>query len=302
LQTRVADPALGRAAALDVAAQSMGQCVGGVAAALVLSACVATAPRPPRVDDRLAALAVSDRDFYRPVLYTWTTPENVAALRESHQLLVATAATGGKPSPFNRALAQSARGRGRGKAIAALLTTHDALVRRRYAWPAPFATVLGLGDKGYGNALVRIELRPDAWIARYDPTSPDPFRVVDARGAPVALDAVLAEPERLGAVFHVRTDRGTPIKFREYVVTSEAMVASWSVATPAIRAELDAELALLRDLRATAAMRPRTDTAWRAALAFYNDRYAPTPEHLDAIVAALLAYDPAGAPLTVTTR
>ena len=81
----------------------------------------------------------------------------------------------------------------------------------------------------YGNALIRIELRPQAWIAT----------------------TVLAEPERIAAIFHVRTEAAQGVRFREreYVVCSTAMVSSWSVATPAIRAELDAEVAMLRVLR-----------------------------------------------------
>jgi hypothetical protein len=60
---------------------------------------------------------------------------------------------------------------------------------------------------------------------------------------------VLAEPERVAAIFHVRTESAQAVRFREYVVCSAAMVSSWSVATPAIRAELDAEIELLRMLR-----------------------------------------------------
>jgi hypothetical protein len=275
---------------------------------LVLVACATPrAPVPPTLDDRLRALAVGDDDFYRPVLYTWTTPSSVADLRASGQLLVATAGSGSFTSPFNRALARLAH---RGDPIATLLVEDPRLIRRRYAWPAPFATVLGLGPRRYGDALIRIELRPEAWIARFDPASARPFTVVDARGATVSEASVLAAPQRLAAVFHVRTDRAVGVRFREYVVVNPDMVARWSVGTPQIRAVLDDEIALLHDLaprfatlsrlemrapaaRAWASARTRTLLgAWHAALAFDNARYRADPAALADILDALGEYDP----------
>jgi len=272
---------------------------------------------PPVFDAHLRYLAVSDDDFYRPVLYTWTTQASIASLRASHQLLVATAKTGTFVSPFNRELATIAGGSGPGRPIAALLATHPALVHRRYAWPAPFATVMGVGDRSYGTALIRIELRPQAWIGRFDPTAPEPFAFVDAAGRRVATSAVLAAPERIAAIFHVRTGADVPVRFREYVVCNAAMVAGWSIATPAIRAELAAEARLLDELRdrfarvsSTALGAPAapawlhspgaladTLALWHAALAFDNARYLP--DRIDAVLAALVAYDGSGEPLSV---
>jgi hypothetical protein len=257
--------------------------------------------------DRLAPLVVSDEDFYRPVLYTWTTTASIAQLRVSHQLLVATTRSGGFVSPFNRALLQTSA---RGSGIAHELMTYPALARRRYAWPAPFATVLGVGARSYGNALIRIELRAEAWIGRFDPEAAEPFSFREANGDVVANADVLAHPERIGAVFHVRTDAAVP--FREYVVCNPTMVASWSVATPEIREEISSELALVGDLAtaklvddapASPAWSNASDAApvarWHAALAFDNDKYRPTPAALAGLTAALRAYDPAGEPLTV---
>lgn len=292
---------------------------------LALAACasvqVANDEAPVRVsslDDRLRSLTVADDNFYRPVLYTWTTPEALADVRKTRHLLVATASSGQFTSPFNRSLATLARGTRAGAPIARLLATHPKLIRRRYAWPAPFATVMGVGRRTYGNALIRIELRPHAWIGRFDPSAPEPFTFVDASGAYVDATRVLAEPERIGAIFHVRTEPTLEVRFREYVVCSTAMIASWSVATPDIRAELDAEVALLRAMREWVAILPDDETTlpassawkrtpvsadpavlWRSVLAFDNRRYQPRQRQLDAILAALADYDPAGEPLVV---
>jgi hypothetical protein len=267
------------------------------------------------LDDGLRARGVADDSFFRTVLYTWTTTTQIASLRANHRLLVATASSGTFVSPFNRSLPVLGATSHAGSAIARLLATHPALIRRRYAWPSAFATVLGLGPFAYGSALIRIELRPDAWIGRFDPTADEPFQFIGADGAEIAQDRVLATPGRIGAIFHVRTEPGVPVPFREYVVTNPGMVASWSVATDEIRIELERERVLLRTLgeRMAAvrddattpahtawARRPEvadTQTLWRATLAFDGVRYQPSPRRLSAIAAALDAYEPAGAPL-----
>ncbi|MBX3155595.1 MAG: hypothetical protein KF773_06330 [Deltaproteobacteria bacterium] len=262
--------------------------------------------------EELRAFAVTDDDFYRPVLYTWTTAEGAAALRASKQLLVATASSGTFVSPFNRALAASAASAAPHARIARVVAEHPALIRRRYAWPAPFATVRGIGPVTYGSALVRIELLPEAWIGRFEPGAPHPWRFVDASGAAVPEETVLASPERIAAIFHVRTEDGQPVRFREFVVCSEKALRGWAIATPDIRAELDREARLLLALRGAIAddARPawrawgRTPGAaatalelWNAALAFDNLRYRPTPHRIDQILDALATYDPTGAPL-----
>jgi len=290
-----------------------------LASAGALAACaipkVRSRPDPHSLAGRLRVLAVADDDFYRPILYTWTTIEGIANLRAHHRLLVATATMGGFVSAFIRELVVCARAGGSGAKLAEILVTHPSLIRRRYAWTAPFATVMGLGRRTYGTSLIRIELRPEAWIARFEPAVANSLTVVDAAGAIVSTDAVLAAPERIGAVFHVHSSPS----FREYVVCSETMVATWSIATDDILDELASEAALLRDVRDHAALAPsesqppasgswqRTPDGdlralWDATLAFDNHRYRVRARQLDAILGALDAYDAAGEPLVVSPR
>jgi hypothetical protein len=291
--------------------------------ALVLVACgsrSARAPAPvtppsPTAVAELRGMAVGDDSFYRSVLYTWTTPENIAALRTSKKLLTATAKSGGYKSPFNRAIERIADPMRRGYEVAEKLMTWESLNRRRYAWPTPFATVRGMTTMTYGSALIRIELRPEAWIGRFEPAAKDPFHFVDRDGNFIPNLQVAGDPDRIGAIFHVRVEPSQPVKFREYIVTNEKMILRWSVATPQIRAELDREIALLRGLRDdfrdplrpavpawAHAPGPDADlvTLWSAALAFDNQRYKPTPNRIDQILDALATYDPAGEPLDHT--
>jgi hypothetical protein len=267
--------------------------------------------------DRLEARAVTDDDFVRARLYTWTTPEQIAKLRDTRVLLHADASTGGHPSPYSRLVAELAPT----DPVAALLRDDPRLRARRYAWPSPFATVLGRGPQRYGTALVAIELRPEALIARLDPRQQPPFAFVDMTGVEVPLREALDDPGRIGAIFHVRVESGMPVRFREYVVCNEAMVARWEVATDAIARQIADDIALLEDLAAGPfAHLPRAETRWpasprwstapahtdivtrwHAALAFDNVRYRPTPENLATAIAALRDYDPAGDPLVASS-
>jgi hypothetical protein len=269
-------------------------------------------PVPRSLEAELDAHAVGFDDFGRLDLYTWTTPAQIEALRAGGPLLVADAQSGDGPSPYHRVLAAMVEERRPGHELAALLRQTPSLTRCRYAWPSPFATVLGMGPKTYGNALVRIRLRPQAVIARLDPTADPPWTLRDGEGRSVQPAELLAEPERLGAVFHLRVDDEPLIKFREYVVCNAAMVEGWSVGTAEIRDRVDAERRLVLALReGPFAALPEAQTRWRAwpqwidaaasttwpsrwhrALAFDNVRYRPTPAALDTLARALADYDP----------
>jgi hypothetical protein len=251
----------------------------------------------PDFAPRLATLAVTDGNYYRSVLYTWTSPAQVAALRQSRVLLTATTATGGFVSPFLRELAVTATHDGPGKDLARLLLTDPALSRRRYAWPAPYATVLGVGARSYGTSLIQVDLRDDAWIGRYEATAANPFEFVDSTNAVVSTSEVLAHPERIGAIFHVRIEDGAAI--REYVICNAAMLAGWSVATQDIQDELDRDIAMLGAIARVRGSQPTWLADWHASLAFDLERYQPTPAALATLATGLGAYDPAGEPLEV---
>jgi hypothetical protein len=278
-----------------------------------------TSPAVPERDPalaRLEQLAVHHDDFARAELYTWTTAEQLRRLRDTKQLLVADPSTGGRASPFNQALMAIERDGSPLARLAAALLERPELRRRRYAWPSPFATTMGLGPRRYGDSLVRIELDPRAWIGRFEPGASEPLSFVDMHGQAVAIEAALAEPERVAAYYHLRGPPEVPIAYREYVVCSEAMIRSWSIATPQVRARVEAEIELLEELRAGAlaalprpavlepaapdwVTTPRSPTplaSWHASLAFDNQRYRPSPAKLAAIADTLRGYEDDGGP------
>jgi hypothetical protein len=267
----------------------------------------------PSLAERLEARAVTDDDFARRRLYSWTTPSQVETLRTTRVLLHADASTGGRPSPYSRLVAALAPR----DPIAKLLRDDPRLRARRYAWPSPFGTVLGRGPQRYGTALVALELRADALVGRLDPRGQPAFAFVDMTGAAVPLDDVLRDPGRIGAIFHVRVESGMPVPFREYVVCNEAMVERWEVGTESIASQVADDIALLEALAtgpfadlpepetrwpaaprwAKSVAHTSMVTRWHASLAFDNVRYRPTPANLAAAIEALRGYEPAGAPI-----
>jgi len=273
--------------------------------------------RPRSVEARLDAHAVTHDDWVRLDLYTWTTPSQIEALRTGGPLLVATEATAGRATPFNRLLRTIARERRPGHELATVLRDHPALIRRRYAWPSPFATVLGKGPRRYGEALIHVELRPEAVIARLDPSSDRPWQLRDGEGRAVELEALIADPMRLGAVYYLEVGTQQSIPFREYVLCNEAMVARFSVGTVEVRERVAAERQLVLELAEGpfAELRPGVErwrawpqwidpapaptlvSLWHRTLAFDNPRYRPTPDALRAVAQALGDYDPTAPPL-----
>ena len=268
----------------------------------------------------LRAYAVYHDDYARDRLYSWTSAEQVEALRSGGPLLVATATSGGRPTAYVRALDELAEGGSSAAELARALRQDPALGRHRYAWVSGFATVMGLGPRGYGDELIAIDLAAEAWIVKLDPAGAEPLSVVDLEGRSVELAQAVAEPARIGAVYHVR-DR-EPIPFREYVVCNPAMVAGWSVRTPELAAQLDRERRLVRWLAEDPfarlperALREPSASAWarapdgadlvglwRASLAFANDRYRPTLGNLRKLGDALAGAAVGGAPLVSPTR
>jgi hypothetical protein len=266
------------------------------------------APALPTASARLGARAVHHDDYARAVLYTWTTPRQIAALRASRELLVAESGAGLGPSLFVGGLMRAAQG---GSTLARTLLDDPRLRRRRYAWTSPFATTMGLGPVRYGDALVRVELADTAVVVRFRPGDAEPFAAATLDGAAVAIAGL--DPSRIAAVYHVRDGAEDAVAFREYVVVNEAQIARWSVATPEVRAQVEADLELVAGLVDELAWLPAEAIAapakamwpralpgaapldrWHASLAFDNPRYQPSRSNLLAIVAALKNYDPAG--------
>jgi hypothetical protein len=273
---------------------------------------------PLAVHVRLREEAVLTSAPARKTLYTWTTREQVEALARDRVLLTRTESPVHGPSRFDQVLAERAEG---GNAIAQKLRT-QAFARARHAWANPWATILGWPDETYGEELIVVELKPEAWTLVLTESS-SAFQLFDADNHELPAPNALLHPERIGAVFFVNDGPGrgpgstfargrmdSPA-FREYVLCNESMIARWSIglpAAPVIAASADLVEKLVtafhgkappsssihdwnRDV-ATGTWRLREPPsalvpAYEAAIAFPNELYAPTAERMGVLLARL---------------
>jgi hypothetical protein len=182
---------------------------------------------------------------------------------------------------------------------------------------------VGWPGETYGDQLVRVLLRQEAWLARYRDGQLD---VVDMDNAPVAAADVLAHPERLAGVFFVRdaaaggptcygSFRSGDHGYREFIIGNEAMIEEWSLGTAEIRDRLASDLALVQTFfdrvrpcperedvaswnvevvcswsYGTSAMPQVSElSAYQAALAMPSPGYLPAAQPLATLIEALQA-------------
>lgn len=270
----------------------------------------------------------------RRELFTWTTAEQAEELRSGGVLLTRIEREGLGPGFAMDSLKELSTRQGitpteiDSIALAGVLSG-PAFGKARYAWSEPWATRAGWPGESYGDQLVRIVLREDAWLAKFQSGLLD---VVDMNNKLVPTKEALAHPERIAGIYFVRdADTGGPQCFgsfrggsngyREFIIGNEAMVEEWSLGTPEIRARLEADIELVQEFFNRIRPCPPTglvnswnlsvvcdwetvlrDTpvtelmAYQNALAIPSDNYLPTPVVLaslmDQLKASLFEPDP----------
>jgi hypothetical protein len=272
----------------------------------------------------MAAFEVRHDDFARRTLYSWTTPDQVRELRENPALLTRAATAEGQPG---RA-AEVIRAHAQSDQLAALLA-QPRFENKRFGWSNAWATLRGFGGEKYGDHLLRISLREQAWLGRLIVSRDGQLEwaFADIHGNAVASADVLGAPERLAAVYFVDL-RGAGCgtlgaigsAFREYFLCNEAMLESYALYTSEIRDEIARSISALAGLRqalldghcssaeycwpdvalaewsAAAAAEPALGPSYLAALAFPSADYSPTPANIAELV-TLLGQLPFDAPL-----
>lgn len=209
-----------------------------------------------RVRATLLADAVTAERYARPVLYSWSRPGVAARARAAGALLGPRNEV--HLSNYDRAVLDGAEV---GDALAVALS-RGALARRRWAWPAPWATARPWPGEDYGRALVRLELRPEAWVVAMDAQREGAPRweAQDLSFRAVPREEVLAHLERVAAVYVTsRTVSAPHLPLREYVVVNEAMVRAWAGESPELAPVLEAERATLEDLARVLRAHPEPD-------------------------------------------
>jgi hypothetical protein len=181
---------------------------------------------------------------------------------------------------------------------------------RRFAWPYPWATLMGWPGETYGDRLLRIELKP-CQTARVRFTTAGAFDHSFGEGF-AGVTGTWSQTDRvntIGAVYHEHVTHYRPPQnsyqpwgssLREYVLFSETHIARFSHGDPACLAALRADIAFLNQVKSALAQfnedagaggfpkRIKTvDDRWRANLAFHNGDYAPRVQAVDAVIKAL---------------
>lgn len=265
---------------------------------------------------RLAAQRVDRHQFARAVLYTWTTAEQAAELRHGGPLLVRETSPTHGVSLVEVRLEQLAAA---GDPIARTLR-EPRFRKARFAWANPWATLRGWEGETYGDQLVRVTLRDEAWIVRVAAAS-NALEAIDLENRPVALDRVRAHPERIGAIHYVHDVENLPGSyaaehaidphpFREYVLPNESMIARWELGTDGVHASIADAVDLVTAMRAWVASHcapaqgtPRSFAtawsddlhadnpfdAWVLASALDNERYRPSVDTMQRLLDALRA-------------
>lgn len=271
------------------------------------------ASAPPAVpvslpSDFLAQQFVDNDAPYRRVLYSWTTEEQYETLRTDRVLLTRTerpGVGGGLIRDVLRALAEA------GDPLSQALQAPE-FQAARYAWPNPWATLMGWPGESYGDWLIEIELRDDAWVMTLLGSQ---WQVVDRDDQLVARKDAIENPGRIGAIFHFHEadpnaqcggsfSSGGAGAYREYFLPNESMIARWSLATDQMRARLEADIATLEAYREY--KRQGAGTLWGAfensTLCIWKGQHgwtegAPDHAYLASLALTSPAYVPATAPL-----
>lgn len=274
----------------------------------------------------MAAFALRHEDFARRTLYSWTTAEQVRELRENPALLTRAATAEGEPGRAAEVIASHAQN----DELAALLA-QPRFENKRFGWSNAWATVRGFGGESYGNHLLRVTLREQAWLGRLivGVDGSLEWAFADVAGRPVAAVDVLRSPERLAAVYFVDL-RGSGCgtfgnigsAFREYFLCNEAMLESYELYTSEVRAEVERSVSALAGLRqalvegrcatveycwpdaalkewSDAGAQPALAARYLGALAFPSAEYSPTPANIAELL-RLLGELPFDEPLLFT--
>jgi len=275
--------------------------------------------------DSVATERFCDQTIYniapaRRTLYSWTTAEQVAELRADPVLLTRTETAGlGRGYAFTAIDALAARGSAPENQLLQKISG-ELFVKVRYAWPNAWATRMGWPGEDYGDQLLRIVLKPEAWIVIV--SDGVGIAVIDMNNQLVPIADALAHSERIGAVYFYKRDvtgsgsfQSCSGGYREFVVGNEAMIEEWSLGTPEIRERIldDAVLieGFLGDVRAMpSGVDPATfnqavvcqwDYAasdelgrYERSLSIPSEYYAPLPEALANLSQTLRAslFDP----------
>lgn len=245
---------------------------------------------------------------FLPRIYSYTTPEQVAALRGGGPLFSkATTDSGHRGFVFDVLETRKRDGDSEEQRVATeLLGTRFEL--GRFGWP--FLAGTRISPERYGNEILSITFRPNSLFVAFSHSGRG-FQFFDVAGTPVATNLALASPERIGAFLFMNdtgvsygslgpgvshpgscNPRSTSLTYREFYLANPSMVSEWSLGTQAIVDRIEAEVADLRALvRGLDCSRGTIGRSCSEVLARW---YRLDASRVDKLVASMAFADPFG--------
>jgi hypothetical protein len=189
-----------------------------------------------------ASQAFNEETLFAREFYSWTSDEQALALRTDKELFSLAAPSSSEPFTLLRNVGASIGG-----AAQLAQALGSAFGMGRLAWPEPWPTRMGWPGQASGGQLVRITLKPEAWLAI---AAVGTVYVYDAERHVVATADALAHPERIGVIYF-DSSRASPdgcsdgIGYRGFLLGNLAMVQEWSLGTQQIAARIQDNIAQL---------------------------------------------------------
>lgn len=189
---------------------------------------------------------VARREFF-----SWTTDEQAAELRRDQVLFTRSERPGMGPGYAFEIIRRFAEDSSQPeRAMLAGLIGGQLFAQARFAWTEPWATRMGWPGEEYGGKLLRIVLKPEAWLVVVRGGN---LYVFDQQNRLISSADALANPTRLGAIYYEKdAAAGGPScggsfvsggnGYREYILGNLAMIEEWSLDTKQIRDRLSANI------------------------------------------------------------
>lgn len=275
---------------------------------------------PPAASPVFKDQAMSPSAVARRELYSWTTDEQAAALRSDQVLFTKSEQAGLGPGyAFDYLKQLTTTAPDPEQQLLASILGGDLFAKKRYAWSEPWATRMGWPGEDYGNNLLRVVLKPEAWLVV---VSNGRLDVVDLDNTPVAAGDAVEHPERIGAILFVKDGfAGGPTcnssfvgggnGYREYILGNLGMVEEWSLGTQEIRDRLATNISELTRFLGQLRACPTTESsvqwnldvvcswastdpgttdeivAYERALAIPSSNYLPVPQQIATLIETL---------------
>lgn len=214
---------------------------------------------------------IYDDDFIRNTFYTWTTTEQINDLRTNKKLLTKSRSETKGYSLYDMTLRDSVL---KGLPVIQLLK-QEQFAKKRFAWTSCWPTALGMEYEKYGDQLVKIVLKDNSIIGKFDILNlADPIQFFNLKGDTLNANYAIENQDRIAVIYHInsikvkRTQaqmkrRGTfyqyvgrykkedwDIEYREFVVMNEHMI-TWSYGTEDIKNEISSEINYLKQLQSS---------------------------------------------------